>query len=59
MVNKMSYDIGIVLEEDWGVSGEYYPPADKYGWRNDSTDPKEKEQVEKEKRSFWDKFWEN
>ena len=59
MVNKMSYDIGLVLEEDWGVSGEYYPPPDKYGWRDFGNEPNEKEHEEKKKRSFWDKFWEN
>lgn len=52
-----------ILEEDWGVSGEYYPPRDKYGWRDFGTDADEAEEQakidkeNKENRSWWDKFW--
>lgn len=55
-----------VFEEDWGVSdSDCYPPRDKYGWRdygvdNDEAEEKAKlDQENKEKRSWWDKFWES
>jgi hypothetical protein len=68
-----------VLEEDWGLGGDgtpyddYYPPKDKYGWRNFDEKPagllpsdiadaynggkRRKEEAEKKEQSLWDKFW--
>lgn len=68
-----------VLEEDWGLGadgtpyGDYYPPKNKYGWRDFGDEPKgltaselvdayngrnrREDEAEKKEKSLWEKFW--